>query len=409
VGCSVASAFAPIPTATGTPAFTATPAPTQTPLPTATATATQVPFFLDATVWSGDLQVPVLLYHRFVPDSTKESTTTKTRLEDFKNQIQLLYDAGYSLVPLQSWLDGTFIVPAGRRPLVLTLDDGWFADQLYINDDGSPNVNSGLGVLWYFSQEHPDFGFSAAIFTNMCDKFYGDRLVGDRFLLGEGDAWKDKLGQTIAWAMTHSIEPYNHTCNHIRLDLTKNADIIYQLRQNDYVTRTLLERVGRGDLISQLGNIIALPFGIWPATQSGIEVIQNYKNPEGLQTRAIMEAYNLYEAVLTPSVFSTDFNRFNIPRLTAGKEMINLVVEKKDQVPAAVQCSLGPMNEADRDNLQVISTMIGQAISTKSCPGGIYYVNGNVFDARQAKVTLFHSQSQQTSVPLPTATSTPGQ
>lgn len=405
-GCSVVSAFSP----TATPTATTAPTATQTPLPTFTPTPTEVPFFVQATVWSGNLQVPILLYHRFIPDTEEKSTSTKTRLKDFKNQLQLLYDNGFSLVSLQSWLDGTFTVPAGRRPLIITLDDGWFADQLYINDDGTPNDMSGLGVLWYFSKDHPDFGFSAAIFTNMGDKFYGDKFVYDRFILGDGDAWKDRLAKTIAWAIDHGIEPYNHTFTHVELDLTTNKDIIYQLKQNDLVTREFLERAGREDLEAKLGNIIALPYGIWPASQSGIDIIKNYKDPEGKKTEAIMEAYNLYEATYTLSVFSPDFNAYNLPRLTAGNAMVELVVEQKDQFPTAATCQLGPLDESQAENVDILTGLIQKAVETEACPAGVYNVSGYVFVAKDGQISLFASPQSDVSAqgsPTPGLTPTP--
>lgn len=398
-GCSVVSAFSPTATATAVPTAT------QTPLPTLTPTATQVPFYLDATVWTGNLQVPILLYHRFVPDTEEKSTSTKTRLEDFEAQMQSLYDSGFSLVSLQSWLDGTFTVPEGRKPLILTLDDGWFADQLYINDDGTPNKMSGLGVLWYFSQEHPDFGYSAAIFTNMGDKYYGDKIAYDRFILGEGDAWKDRLAKTIAWAVDHEILPYNHTFTHVELDLTANKDIVDQLKQNDYALREYLERAGRSDLDSKLGNIIALPYGIWPATQSGIDILKNYKDPAGQQTAAIMEAYNLFEATFTPSVFSPDFNRYNLPRLTAGTAMVELVVEKKDEFPTAQTCPLGPLDESQSADWDLVARLIQNAIAANTCPEGIYNINGTVFVAKDGSVTQY-TQSSTSSTPTPGPTPT---
>jgi peptidoglycan/xylan/chitin deacetylase (PgdA/CDA1 family) len=406
-GCSVVSALAPtsLPTATLTPTLTSTPLPTVTP--TLTPTPTEVPFYIKATVFSGNLQAPILLYHHFVPDTTPESTSTKTRLADFKDQLQKLYDAGFSLVSLQSWLDGNFIVPEGRKPLVLTLDDGWFADQIYINEDGTPNPLSGMGVLWQFSQDHPDFGFTAAIFTNMGDKFYADQQVGDRFILGAGDAWKNKFGNTIAWAIEHGIEPYNHTYTHVQLNLCTNSDIIYQLKQNDYVTRTFLERVGRSDLIPHLGNIIALPFGQWPSTGSGIKILQNYKDPEGLQTEAIMEAYNLYEAKFTPSVFSPDFSRFALPRLTAGKEMIQTVVDSKDQFPTAQSCALGPLPESQQGDMTQIPHLIDQAVASGTCPAGIYNVNGTVFTALHGSASLFFQPTPAVNTAEPAFSPTP--
>ena len=195
-GCSVASAFSP----TATPSLT--PLPTETPTPTVTPTATEIPFYVDAKVYLENLQVPILIYHRFVGDDALEtSTSTKMRYSDFKAQLQSLYDNGYSLVSLQDWMDGTFDVPIGRKPLIITLDDLWFADQLFLEDDGTPSIYSGIGILWAFSQEHPDFGFSAAGFSNMGDKKTADKHVEDYFFISDGDVWMDRLGLTMAWPL----------------------------------------------------------------------------------------------------------------------------------------------------------------------------------------------------------------
>lgn len=386
-GCSVVSAFSP----TETP--TSTPLPTLTPTPTVTPTPTEIPFYLNATVWSGNIQVPILLYHRFVPDYAN-TDATQMRLSDFKEQIQTLYDNGFYLVSLDDWLNGTFVIPVGKKPLIITLDDLWFADQLYINADGTPSKNSGLGLLWHFSQEHPDFGYSAAVFSNMGDKYYGDKQVGEIFQLGEGDAWKTKLGETIAWAIDNGIEPYNHLYKHPLLSImTSNSDIQWQIQMNDADTRYFLSKAGREDLYPKLGNIIALPFGEWPATESGVNVLKKYTNPEGKPLLAIMEAYNLGEQEMTPSIFSDGFDAYKIARLTASKYMVKWIVEQKDAIPTAQNCQLGPIQETESANLDVILAAIQTAVSSQACPEGVYNVNGSVFVAKAGSVTLFKASS----------------
>ncbi len=387
-GCSVVSAFSPTETPTNTPQ------PTLTPTPTITPTPTQIPFYLNATVWSGNLQVPIVLYHRFVPDYAN-TDATQMRLSDFREEIQTLYDNGFYLVSLEDWLTGTFVTPVGKKPLIITLDDLWFADQLYINPDGTPSQNSGLGLLWQFSQEHPDFGFAAAGFSNMGDKYYGDKQVGDVFQLGDGDAWKTKLGETITWAVDHGIEPYNHLYKHPLLSImTSNSDIQWQIQMNDADTRYFLSLVGREDLYPKLGNIIALPFGEWPATESGVNVLKKYKNPEGKPVQGIMEAYNLGEQELTPSIFSDGFDAFKIARLTASKNMIKWIVSEKDSIPTAQNCQLGPLEESQSGDLNLIQTAIQTAVSSQACPEGVYNVNGSVFIAKGGVVTLFKAAGQ---------------
>lgn len=127
-----------VPAATTTPTFAAPKDTAVPPTPTVTPTATDVPYYVDATVWTGEINAPILIYHYFGRDNEEDIPTTWTRFKDFEKHLQQLYDNGFSLVPLSSWLDGTFIVPEGRKPFVLTIDDFWRSDQIYVDDDGTP-------------------------------------------------------------------------------------------------------------------------------------------------------------------------------------------------------------------------------------------------------------------------------
>jgi hypothetical protein len=372
-------------------------------LPTATPTATPLPYYVTATVISGDIQAPILLYHRWANDS-RENDSTHVTYSTFKAQLQKLYDAGFSLVSLSSWLDGTFTVPAGRKPLVFTVDDGWFSDQLYINDDGTPSEYSGLGLLYQFSKDHPDFGFAASINVNMGDKDYGDLRAGDWFFVSAGDAWKTKLANTMVWAIENNIEIFNHTYTHADLSITDPQNIEYQLKMNDQTERNFLALVNRSDLDTKLGNVIALPFGNWPSTPSGMDVLKNYLNPEGKPVSAIEEAYNADEAVLTPSVFSANFDRMNLQRITATDYSINWVVSKKDEVPTVQKCQLGPTSEAQANDPSNLQALISSAVQNQTCPEGIYHANGLIFMAKNGIVTQYSAATGS----MPPAISTPG-
>ena len=383
-GCSVVQSFMP----TETPTTTPTPLPTATPLPpTPTPTPTEVPFFVDATVMSLDQQVPIVLYHSFIPDDVVKDDITFVNLSTFRKDLETYYASGYSLVSLRSWMDGTYVTPVGRKPMIITIDDFWFADQIFIEEDGTPSEYSGIGVLWSFSQEHTDFGFSAAGFSNMGDKYYGDVRLGDRFVFGGNeDAMWRKLGDTIAWAIENGVEPYNHLFQHPLLSITADKDIRWQIEENDRVTRYYLKLAGREDLIPQLGNIIALPFGEWPSTYSGINILKNYKNQEGEPVEAIFEAYLFADKKLTPSVYSADFDRYNLPRLTASEIMTNWLVEQKDTITSAQSCQLGPLQEEKAGDAEVISGLITNVMANGSCAEGIYHVGELIFIARDGSV-----------------------
>ena len=72
---------------------------------------------LTALTWNVEPRVPVILYHRFLPDTYPESTPTKTRLSDFRQHLQMLYDSGYSLVPLEQWLAGDLTLARRTPPI----------------------------------------------------------------------------------------------------------------------------------------------------------------------------------------------------------------------------------------------------------------------------------------------------
>lgn len=394
-GCSVVSAFSP----TETP--TLTQPPTQTSTPTITPTATEIPFYLDARVWDETLQIPILIYHQFVPDYMN-TDATKMRLVEFRDQLQTYYDNGFSLIPLSDWIDGSFIVPDGRKPMVLTIDDLWFGNQIYIQDDGTPSEYSGIGVLWKFSQEHLDFGFHAALFGILGDKYYPEKQVGDSFIAADNvdwysDSWHIKLGNTVAWAMDNGLEVYNHTFNHwYNWPQISNADIEDQLSLNDYWLREFLRQANREDLIQKLENVIALPQGKWPESDSGKNVVMNYKNTEDEPVLAIMEAYNRDAAQFTPSAFSIDFDPFHIARITASRFMTEYIVENAAQVTTMMTCKLGPIDETQVNDLNIIQAAIQTAVSTQACPEGIFNVDGNLFVARSGAVSLHTAAGSDT-------------
>ncbi len=371
-----------------TPTVTLTPVPSLTPTSTITPTATPLPEMLPATVWTADPQVPVLLYHTFLPDSYEKSTGTKTRLADFRAHLQGLYDAGYSLVPLEAWLSGDMRVPAGRRPLVLTMDDLFTADQIFVDPDGTPSPKSGLGVLWRFANDHPDFGFHIALFYNLGNKHYANLEYGDRFL--KTDGWEDALGRAIAWCIENGALPYNHFYTHPDLDLTSGKDVIWEAKQNEISLRSFLKRVGKDSLADGLGNMFALPFGKWPTSLAVRKLMFKYVSTNSKPLLAILDAdcYTCsFRATFLPAVYAATYDRWHIPRIAASDDAIRLLGEKKDQFVTAAECKLGPLTPGQTPDAAAVQAFIAAAGQSHSCPDGVYAVNGWMFRLQDAQVT----------------------
>jgi hypothetical protein len=371
------------PTAT-TRSSTHTPAASDTPSATSTVTAppaTHTPdverFPLEATVWTETPNVPILTYHQFAPNYAEVSTAVKTRLEDFRAHLQSLYDHGYSLVPLEAWLEGDLSTAEGRRPLIFTMDDLFFNNQIRLDQNGNPSEETGLGILWHFAQEHPDFGFHAALFPNLGDKLYADP---------DDLGWEMELAQTIAWCTEHGAIPYNHFYTHPRLDETPTRWIVWQMETNDAYLRELLQMAGREDLIPKLGNILALPFGIWPQSPIAIDAMLEYATPEGKPVQAVMEVDYVYRPKFLPPPYSDSFDPHHVPRIVATQAAIDYLVENKRNFPQAVRCDLGRHPVEAFTSEASLRNVLSQGIRESDCPDGIYAVEGMIFQVEGTAV-----------------------
>lgn len=375
----------PAPEPTPPPSAAPTLTPTVAPSPTATLppTPTALPVVIRATVWQQDPQVPVLIYHNFLPDRYPESTGMKMRLGELRGQLQRYYDAGFSLVSLEDWLSGNLSVPPGRKPLILTIDDAFLAQQLSLTENGDPSPKTGVGVIWQFAQEHPDFGFAVSLSAIMGDKLFANIDTGTWWITGDG--WEDALGRTIAWALDNNVAVHNHTYTHVLLDRTAPRDITAQLAKNDETERTLLARVQRSDLNDQINNVIVLPEGIWPADAAGVDALTAYTNPEGRPVEAILEAG--YDLKFLSAPYATNFDRFHIPRMMAGVTFpIDEITRRAAEFPAAAACDLS-LDESRIQDVDYLTGEVRAAVEAQRCPPGVYVLPGLLLRAQDGAVS----------------------
>jgi len=343
----------------------------------------------DVTVWTADPIVPILVYHQFKPDNVDASTVMKVRLADFRARLQVLYDSGYSLVPLEDWITGKLQVPAGRRPLILSMDDAFTNNQIKLTPEGVPSLQTGIGVLWQFSQEHPDLGFHLAVFTNI-------NLPFDNPDNPNRDEVK---AQTLVWCIEHDAMPFNHLWGHPELDLLTPDEIQKAAAHNDTYMRELLGKVNRADLADKIANIIALPFGIWPANKAGINALEDYRNPEGKPLLGVMEAMTANDFLLLnipkylQPPYSALFDRYHIPRFDGSPLAIDYLVKHKDDFPAAQSCTLKGMDPQQLNDANYWQEQI--RTGRGNCPDGVYATNipGMFFRVSSPNVTILHMRN----------------
>jgi peptidoglycan/xylan/chitin deacetylase (PgdA/CDA1 family) len=119
--------LSPTLTATRTETATPVPSPTFTLTPSLTPTPTITPSPTWAFTPFGKIVCPILLYHRIAepPDATAASARYYVTPADFEQQMQALYEWGYTVIPMSLLVTAvTQGADLPQRPIVISFDDG---------------------------------------------------------------------------------------------------------------------------------------------------------------------------------------------------------------------------------------------------------------------------------------------
>jgi len=146
--------------------------------------------------------IPVLMYHHVSdPVNGYYGVSTYRLLSD----LEQLDEAGYYLITTDDLENGLMQVPDGRRPLILTFDDGWEDNFSYIidGDDVRIDPNCVLALIEDFCDDHPDFGRGVTFFISW-----------DKVPFGQEEFVTEKLN--ILLDMGYAIG--NHTRRHDQLN-----------------------------------------------------------------------------------------------------------------------------------------------------------------------------------------------
>jgi hypothetical protein len=337
----------------------------------------QAEIYVDATVWESDPVVPILLYHKF--KTNRPSTLTAVSRLDFVEELEKLNQSGYVTVSLERWLSGDLRLPEGKRPLVLSMDDLFFRNQITLTPEGEPAADTGLGVSWQFYKDNPEFGFHWALFSNLGDKPYGS---------GSLEEQRIQLAQTIVWCIEHDAKVYNHTFRHANLKSTKGPGVTAELRENDEYLRKLLTLVDRADLIPGLQNMVAIPGGRWPRLGDAQTALYGYTDPDGKKVQAIFNVDYITRPDFMTAPYTKDFDSANLPRMVANLKAVDYLVENKETVPAAQSCKIGPLTEAQSKDVKFLGGQVLAAVQNGQCPQGVYATERFIFSATSERVEL---------------------
>lgn len=202
-------------------------------------------------------EIMVLEYHRLGEPEGEFHRSA----ENFRRDLQTLYDAGYRPITMRQMLTGDIDVPRGTTPVVFTIDDS-STGQFYLLGDGSVDPETMVGMWSAFSEANPEWEHGATWCVlpgaDHPSNFFGElpsREVDRRIR-------EERIQRKVDYLIANGHEICNHTLYHARLDrATSDAQV--------------QEWIGRGEDSIQVYLpddydvvTLALPLGMWPANRS---------------------------------------------------------------------------------------------------------------------------------------------
>lgn len=117
--------------------------------------------------------IPVLCYHH-VSDPPSSYGVSPHRLS---HDLEALYRNGFFLITPRDLENRLMQVPAGRRPVMITFDDGWEDNFRFLPGTEQPDPQSALGIVQAFLGDHPDFGGGVTFFVSWDKVPFGENTV----------------------------------------------------------------------------------------------------------------------------------------------------------------------------------------------------------------------------------------
>ncbi|HBY19892.1 MAG: hypothetical protein A2Y24_05370 [Clostridiales bacterium GWE2_32_10] len=236
-------------------------------------------------------EIPVIMYHGLVDENPP--TPYQRRREDFKNDLQYLYDNKYRLISMKDFTTHNISVEAGCTPVVLTFDDGEPTDFSLIKKDGKLVLtpDCAVDILEKFNEEHPNFGKTATFYIN----------GGKSQFEGAGT-----YAERLKYLVDNGYEIGNHTYSHkelSKLDATKLQEEIGKL---------VLEV--NEELPNYTVDTLTYPFGIRPKTDELKAFIKegSYSGKKYTNVIAFREGPSMPK--MLPTIHKS-YDMYNAPRL----------------------------------------------------------------------------------------------
>lgn len=264
-------------------------------------------------------RVMILEYHRI---DRPEARWTRTP-ENFRRDLERLWERGYRLVALNDYLDGKIALPRGTSPVILTFDDSSPGQFRYLEGPGDPvlDPDCAVGILEAFERAHPEFGHAATFYVlpgaDRPNRLFDQPALATRKL------------QHLA---TRGYEIGNHTLWHATLSRYPEPVVRQQLASaQEWIARHVPGYRPR---------TLALPMGAYPReiawATAGAANGSSYRH----------DAILMVSGGAAPSPRATHFDPYRLPRIQATGPELDYWLAYFDRHPQDRYVSPGPAGPA---------------------------------------------------------------
>ncbi len=267
----------------------------ETPLPLEPPVVTDPKELIDLSLEPNEAgKIMVLMYHNI---GEEEQTWTRT-VENFKQDLQTLYDKGYRPISLTDYVSGNITTELGYTPVVLTFDDGNLNNFKYL-EDGTLDPNCAVGILVGFNETHPDFPLEATFFITSSTPFKQSKYAS----------------QKMDYLIEKGMDIGNHSKDHMNFKDATAEDLQTQIGYQAEYLETFISS-------EYSVNTIALPYGSRPKNKDlEIYLEKGTYNNYSYQNVAILNV-GWYPAL---SPYHIDFDSLNLPRVRASEMNVDNV------------------------------------------------------------------------------------
>lgn len=229
--------------------------------------------------------------------------------ENFRKDMQMLYDNNFYPVSVHAIASGELDVPAGKTPFAMTFDDSSAGQFRYIEKDGNLVIdpNCALGIMEDFKKKYKDFPLTAT--------FYVLPAIKPTLRLFAQPEYKK---QKLEWLQKNGYEIGNHTWYHAQL--SKLSDTEAQKHLAMFV-KEIREFIPDYEVKS-----LALPLGMHAKNRS----LEESGEFEGIRYKH--ESVMLVGSATSVSPYSKKFNKLGIQRVQAGEHTENPENFMKSQI-----------------------------------------------------------------------------